>query len=54
MFFIASLITTAVVSVWVTAVVSVAVKNQLMRRQGRQLRYWQARAMQAENPQWRS
>jgi hypothetical protein len=52
-FFIASLITTAVLCVWATAVVGVAVKSQLSQRQRRQLQYWQARAMQAENPKWR-
>jgi hypothetical protein len=47
-FFIACLVTTAVVSIWVTAVVGVAIKNRLMQRQLRQLQYWQARAMRAE------
>jgi uncharacterized membrane protein (DUF106 family) len=52
-FFIATIITTAIVSVWLTAVVSVAIKNQLMRRQQKQLHYWQARAKRAEDPSWR-
>jgi hypothetical protein len=52
-FFIACLLTTAIVSIWVTTVVSTAVKNQLVQRQLRQLQYWQARAMRAEQPSWR-
>jgi hypothetical protein len=51
--FIAALITTAIVSVWATVMVGVAIKNQLIQRQLRQLQYWQARAMRAENPEWR-
>jgi hypothetical protein len=47
-FYFAGIITTAVVSVWITAVVGVAIKNQLVQRQVRQLRYWQDRAVQAE------
>ena len=52
-FFIASLITTAIVSVWLTAVVSAAIKSHISRRQVGQLRYWQERAMKAENANWR-
>jgi threonine/homoserine/homoserine lactone efflux protein len=52
-FFIACVITTAVVSIWATAVVITAAKNQLMQRQHRQVQYWQDRAMRAEDPGWR-
>jgi hypothetical protein len=53
MLFIVCILTTAIVSVWGTAVANVAIKNQLMQRQLRQLQYWQSRAMQAENASWR-
>lgn len=52
-FTIACVFATAVTSVFVTALVSAAVKNQIVERQIRQLQYWQARAMRAEDPQWR-
>jgi hypothetical protein len=53
MLLIASVITTACVSVCATTVVSVAVKNQIVQYQLRQVRYWQGRAMRAEDPSWR-
>ena len=51
MFFISSLITTAIVSAWLAAVVKTTVKSHISNRQAHQLRYWQERAMQAENPE---
>ncbi len=50
---IATVITTAVVCVWATAAASVAIRNQIVERQIRQIQYWQARAMKAEDPEWR-
>jgi hypothetical protein len=51
--FVACILTTAIVSIWLTAVVGVAIRNQLMQRQIRQVQYWQTRAMRAENSEWR-
>jgi hypothetical protein len=48
MFTIACIITTAIVSVWGTAVVRVAVKNWALERAIRTSTYWQQRARQAE------
>jgi hypothetical protein len=50
---IACMVVTAIVSVWLTTMVSVATKNQLMQRRTRQLQYWQNRAMRAEDPEYR-
>src|ERR1700733_10242622 len=47
-FYVASVITTAIVSVWATAVVGVAIRNQLVQRHLKQLQYWQQRAVDAE------
>jgi MFS superfamily sulfate permease-like transporter len=49
----AVIFTTTIVSVLLTVVVGMAIKNQLMQRQLRELQYWQARAMRAEDPDWR-
>lgn len=46
--YIASIIVIAITSAWMTAVVSTAIKNQAVQRQLRQLRYWQQRAIDAE------
>jgi hypothetical protein len=50
---IACSITAAIVSTWLTAVVTTSIKSHLSNRQVRQLQYWQNRAMQAEDPEWR-
>jgi hypothetical protein len=53
MLLLASIITTAAVSVVVTAVLATAAKNVVMEHQLKQLQYWETRAMRAERPGWR-
>jgi hypothetical protein len=48
MFTIACIITTAIVSVWITAIMRIAVKNFFLERAIRTSAYWQRRARQAE------
>lgn len=48
MFTIACIITTAIVSVWLTAIVRIAVKNFFLERAIRASAYWQRRARNAE------
>lgn len=48
MFTIACIITTAIVSVWVTAIVRIAVKNFFLERAIRTSAHWQRRARNAE------
>jgi hypothetical protein len=47
-FTIACIITTAIVSVWLTAIVRIAVKNFFLERAIRTSAYWQRRARHAE------
>lgn len=53
LFFIACVIATVIVSVWLTAVVKTTVKSHISNHQARQMQYWQNRAMRAEDPEWR-
>jgi hypothetical protein len=53
MLLIACVLTTAIVSIWFTAVVSTTIKSHVSNRQARRIQYWQGRAMRAENPEWR-
>jgi hypothetical protein len=48
MFTIACVITAAIVSVWLTAIVRIAVKNWAVERALKTSAYWQRRARQAE------
>ncbi len=48
MFTIACIITTAIVSIWLTAIVRIAVKNFFLERAIKTSAYWQRRARQAE------
>lgn len=48
MFTIACVITAAIVSIWLTAIVRVAVKNFAVERALKTSAYWQRRARQAE------
>jgi hypothetical protein len=48
MFTIACCITTAIVTVWLTAIVQMAVKNFFLEHAMRASAYWQQRARQAE------
>jgi uncharacterized membrane protein len=50
---IACVLTTAIVSIVLTAVVSVSIKSHISNRQARQIQYWQNRAMRDEDPEWR-
>jgi hypothetical protein len=49
MFIIACIITTAIVSTWLTAVTRVAVRNFFLERAMRTSAYWQRRARLAED-----
>jgi|HubBroStandDraft_1064217.scaffolds.fasta_scaffold37071_4 hypothetical protein len=51
MLLLASIVTTAAVSVVCTAVLATAAKNQIVQHQ---LQYWETRAMRAERPGWRA
>lgn len=53
MLFAACVLTTAILSIWLTVVVSVSVKSHVSNRQAREMQYWQTRAMRAEDPEWR-
>jgi hypothetical protein len=53
MLFAACVLTTAILSIWLTVVVSVSVKSHVSNRQAREMQYWQERAMRAEDPEWR-
>lgn len=53
MLLLACVLTTAVVIIWLTAVVRTTVKSHVSNRQVRQLRYWQSRAIHAEDQEWR-
>lgn len=50
---VACILTTAIVSIWLTAVVSTTIKSHISNRQARQVQYWQNRAMRAEDAGWR-
>lgn len=50
---VACILTTAIVSIWLTAVVSTTIKSHISNRQARQVQYWQSRAMRAEDAGWR-
>lgn len=53
MLLLACITTTAIVSIWLTAMVKTTVKSHISNHQARQMQYWQNRAMQAEDPEWR-
>ena len=48
MLIVACIITTAIVSVWLTAMVRIAVKNFFVERAIKNSAYWQRRAREAE------
>jgi len=48
MFIIACIITTAIVSIWLTAIARIAVKNFFVERAIKTSAYWQSRARRAE------
>jgi hypothetical protein len=50
---IACVLATAIVSVWLTAVVKTSVQSHISNRQVRQMQYWQNRALRAEDSEWR-